>query len=40
MKWREQVDGNMRRIGLRKEDGEDWCRCRESVGRVAEVGCI
>ena len=23
MKWMEQVEGNMRRIGLRKDDGAD-----------------
>ena len=37
MKWREQVEENMRRIGLRKEDAADRCRWREGVGRVAEV---
>ena len=26
MKWREQVEGNMRRIGLKKEDVADQCR--------------
>ena len=41
MKWREQVEGSMRRIGLKKEDATNWCRWRESVRRVAEVlGCI
>ena len=25
MKWRKQVDGNMKRIGLRKEDAAGWC---------------
>ena len=29
MKWREQVEGNMKRIGLRKEDAADRCRWRE-----------
>ena len=24
MKWRKQVEGNMRRIGLREEDVADW----------------
>ena len=36
MKWRKQVEGNTRRIGLKK-DAADWCRWRESVRRVAEV---
>ena len=41
IKWREQVKGSMRRIGLKKEDTADRCRWRESVRRVAEVvGCI
>ena len=41
MKKREQVEGNMRRIGLKKVDVADWCRWREDVRRVAEVvGCI
>ena len=40
-KWREQVEENMKRIGLRKEDAADQCRWRKGVGRVAEiVGCI
>ena len=40
MKWREQVEGSMRRIGLRKEDAADLYRWREGV-RIAEVGgCI
>ena len=26
IKWREQVEGNMKRIGLRKEDAADQCR--------------
>ena len=26
MKWREQVEGNMKRIGLRKEDATDRCK--------------
>ena len=34
---REQIEGNMRRIGLKKEDVADRCRWREDVGRVAEV---
>ena len=29
MKWREQVEENMSRIGLRKDDAADWCRWRE-----------
>ena len=29
MKWREQVEGNMKRIGLKKEDAADRCRWRE-----------
>ena len=37
MKWREQVEGNTRSIGLRKEDRANWCRWREGVRRVAEV---
>ena len=37
MKWRGQVEGNMKRIGLRKEDTADWCRWSEGLGRVAEV---
>ena len=37
MKWSEQVEGNMRRIGLRKEDAADRCRWKESVRRVAKV---
>ena len=37
MKWREQVEGSMRRIGLRKENVADRFRWREGVGRVAEV---
>ena len=41
MKWREQVERNMRRIGLRKEDTADRCRWREGVRRIVEVvGCI
>ena len=36
MKRREQVEGNMRRIGLRKDDAADRCRLREGVGRIAE----
>ena len=37
MKYRKQVKGNTRRIGLRKEDVADWCRWRKSVGRIAKV---
>ena len=41
MKRREQVEENMRRIGLKKENAAYRCRWRESVRRVAEVvGCI
>ena len=41
MKWREQVEENMRRIGLKKENAADRCRRREGVRRVAEiVRCI
>ena len=41
MKWREQVEGNIRRIGLTREDATDRCGWREGVGRIAEVvGCI
>ena len=36
MKWREEVEGNIKRIGLRK-DAADRCRWKESIGRVAEV---
>ena len=40
MECREQVKGNMRRIGSKK-DAADRCRWREGVRRVAEVmGCI
>ena len=40
MKWRKQVEGNMRRIGLKKKDTADRCRWR-GVRRVAEdVECI
>ena len=39
-KWRKQVEGNMKKICLKKEDATDWCRWRD-VGRVVEVvGCI
>ena len=37
MKWRKQIEGSMRRIGLKKEDTADRCRWREGVRRVAEV---
>ena len=37
IKWREQVEGNVRRIGLKKEDVADQCRWREDVRRVVEV---
>ena len=40
MKWKEQVQGNTRRIGLKKEDAAGWGRWREGVERVAEVRCI
>ena len=41
IKWREQIEGSMKRIGLRKEDVADQCRSRKGVGRIAEiVGCI
>ena len=41
MKWREQVEGSMRRIGLRKKDVADWCRWRLGVRRIVKVvGCI
>ena len=36
MKWREQVEGSMRRIRLKK-DAADRCRWREGVRRVAKV---
>ena len=32
MKWRKQVQGNMRRIGLKEEDAADWCRWRKGLG--------
>ena len=32
MKCREQVEENMRRIGLRKGEAADPCRWREGVG--------
>ena len=37
MKWREQVEKNIRRIGLRKDDAADWCRknCRSSGMHLA-----
>ena len=35
IKWKEQVEGSMRRIGLRKEDATDWCRWREGIGGIA-----
>ena len=35
MKWRQQIEGSMRRIGLRK-DVADQCRWRD-VKRVAQV---
>ena len=37
MKWREQIEGNLRWIGLRKKDVEDWCRFRECVKRIVEI---
>ena len=37
MKWREQIEKSMRRIGLRKEDVADRCRWKEGVKRVAQV---
>ena len=37
MKWREQIKGSMRQIGLRKEDVADRFRWREGVKRVAQV---
>ena len=41
MKRREQVEGNMKRIGLEKKDAADGCTWREGVRRVADVvGCI
>ena len=36
MKWG-KVEGQMRKIGLKKEDVADQCSWREGVGRVAEV---
>ena len=41
IEWREQVERNIRRIGLRKEGAADRCRSKDGVRRVAEaVGCI
>ena len=41
MKWREQIEGNMRRIGLKKEVAADRCRWKKGVRRVVKVvGCI
>ena len=41
MKWREQVEGGMKRIVLKKKDAADGCTWRENVRRVADVmGCI
>ena len=41
MKWREQTEGSMRKIGLKKDNAADRCRWREDVRRVAQVvGCI
>ena len=41
IKRRKQVEGSVRRIGLKKEDAADRCRRREGVRSVAEVvGCI
>ena len=41
MKSREQFEGNIKRIGLKKKDAADRCRWREGVRRVAKVvGCI
>ena len=41
IKWRVQVEGNMKRIGLTKEAAADRCRWRENVGRISKVvGCI
>ena len=37
MKWREEIEVSMRRIGLRQEDVADRCRWREGVKRVAQV---
>ena len=37
MKWREQVEGSMRRISLKEVDAEDRCRWREGVRKVVEV---
>ena len=36
MKWKEQVEGSMKRIGLKKEDAADRYRWREGVWGVAE----
>ena len=34
MKWRKQIKGSIRRIGLKKENAADQYRWREGVGRV------
>ena len=40
IKWRDQVEGSIKRIGLKKEDATDRCRWR-GLGRIAEiVGCF
>ena len=39
IKWREQVEGSMRKISLRK-DAADQCRWREGVTITEIMGCI
>ena len=41
MKWRKQIEGNMRRFELKKEDTADQCKWRSGMRRVKElVSCI
>ena len=37
MKWREKVNGSIRRIGLKEIVVADRCRWREDVRRVAKI---
>ena len=37
MKWREEVEGNIKKIGLRK-DAADRCRWRKGVGELLKKG--
>ena len=40
MKWREQVEEKMKRIGLKKEDAADCCRWRGVEKNEEVVRCI